>query len=212
MKIVYGVTGSIGCGKTYTCSQLVKIGKIIGLDVNHINTDLIGREIIGKDPKYQFIRDKFVEEFGREIRDNDGSIKKEVLSRYLTQSKDTLDKCNKILLPYSLAIVNEKIRSDKSNLTLVESALFAEHNFYDLVEHNMMLVTASKEVQEKRIEDRKCPYKGQLRRREMQLSQNQKLESIVSAISNKGFGKLVIFDTSEDPKDNDYYKLLQRIV
>ncbi|MGV8086499.1 MAG: dephospho-CoA kinase [Candidatus Woesearchaeota archaeon] len=42
-KYLLGVTGSMGCGKSYTCNKLVEIGQSKGIDITHIDFDKIRR-------------------------------------------------------------------------------------------------------------------------------------------------------------------------
>lgn len=212
MRQLYGVTGGIGSGKSHLCKSLTEIGEIVGIDINHLNTDIIGRDIIGKDPKYQTVRDELNNAFGKSLLQSDGSIDKKIFSQYLTRSKEDLHKCNQILLPYSLKEIRNRIEEDRSDLLLVESALFAEHSFMDIVDYNMIMVFANDRIREDRVKERDCVYKNSMQRNKLQLSQQEKLERIIQAQQENGIGKLVVYDTSHNPKPKDYYKLIERLL
>jgi dephospho-CoA kinase len=42
-KYILGVTGSMGCGKSYACNKLVEIGRSQGIEITHIDFDTIRR-------------------------------------------------------------------------------------------------------------------------------------------------------------------------
>ena len=207
-EYVLGVTGSMGCGKSYTCKKLVEIGNGT---VSHINTDLLGREILGTALEYKDLRRQIFQSFGHQFENEDTSVKRKELGELLFQDKVALEEFNRILLPEALKRVQNEMEKNTSPLLLVESALFAEYRFFDIVQHNMLLVYANKEIQMGRLSKGELPADQVKGRIASQFSYQEKLEGIVQAQKEAGQGKLFLFDTSLNPSHEAYKELLGHI-
>ena len=207
-KKLLGVTGSMGCGKSYICKKLVELGRG---EVYHINTDLLGREIIGANLTYIEVRSQVFQKFGYNFQANDGSVKKKELGSVLFQDKTALKSFNNIILPHALELLDKQIKGIKSELVLVESALFAEHNFFDIVGYNMLLVYANVETQMDRLSRADLPMEQIIGRINSQFSTQEKLEKIIQAQKESNSGKLFLFDTTNNPYISKYELLFEVI-
>ena len=157
-KYVLGVTGSMGCGKSYACKKLVEIGKSRGIEASHIDFDLV-RRTNGR--PYTFLDDKVYESKG---------------------------------------------------LVLVEWALLVEDEILDMVDRNVLLVTASRDSQIRRLTGGDLPMEEVIRRIDSQLTNEQKKAYILEYQSQKDQGEFYSFDTTHNPQDNEYVDLFNKIV
>jgi dephospho-CoA kinase len=153
-KYILGVTGSIGCGKSYTCRKLVDLGRERDIPISYIDVDTIRR----KTPP-------------RELR--------ATLSRRIT---------------------------DEQGLVLFEWALLVEDGLMPLVE-GVLLVECNYETQLKRLIGGDLPGEEVKRRINAQLSNDEK-EKIIKQSGKKFY----IFDSSQNPNDSQYQRLLEEII
>lgn len=89
-RLVIGVTGGSGCGKGVFSSAAEKLGFV------HIDTDKIGHDIILKPNKAYYM---IVEEFGKEVLDENGEIDRKKLGALVFGDSEKLDKLNAIMHP-----------------------------------------------------------------------------------------------------------------
>lgn len=218
-QYIIGVTGEIGVGKSYISNRIEKIGNEKGIPVHNIELDHIGHQILGtlKEPIYENVREEIEKEFGPGVRLNDGSINRKALGEIVFNNKEKLERLNALL--YSPLMV--RLRRElymKKGLILFNAALIAESNMAYLSNNNIILVTADKKSQKRRLMERKLTREQIKKRLESQFNMIQKKENLLAQISENSCGKLWLFDNSDLPDINDTerhkeeYELFDEIV
>ena len=154
-QYVLGITGEIGCGKSYLGKSFEELGRTRGISVHNIDLDVLGHQILGtlKDPKYQEIRETIADTFGRSVMLSDGTINRKALGDIVFLDKSQLEKLNDIM--YTPLIVRfRRELYDKKGLILVNAALIAEANWGYLCNNNVVLISVDKESQKRRLKKR----------------------------------------------------------
>lgn len=137
-KIIVGITGGSGSGKSHLCSIL----KSRGYDV--IDTDKVARQVMEKGEACLL---ETVREFGDEIL-KDGELNRKKLAEIVFSDKIKLKKLNEISHKFILARVEDMIAEAVSKIVFVEGAVLIESGF----ECDFMIgVLADYEVRMKRI-------------------------------------------------------------
>jgi len=122
---VYGLTGGIGCGKSFVASVAEKY-----FPVRHINTDDIARQQMKKGGKSY---EKVVEAFGchcPELLDENGEINRPFLSKIVFGDKEKLELLDSITHPLVIdeikEIISDKNTAEEYQAVLIETALVFE--------------------------------------------------------------------------------------
>ena len=140
-KIVAGVTGGSGVGKSYLCKAL----KDRGYEV--IDTDVIARQVMEKGSPCLL---ETAREFGDEILE-DGVLNRKKLAKIVFSDQTKLKKLNEISHKFILNRVEDMIATAKSGIVFVDGAVLLESGFSCDV---MIGVLADYEIRKKRIMER----------------------------------------------------------
>ena len=148
-KVVIGLTGGIGTGKSTVSQILQRKGyKVIDLDV-------ISHEVI----KFPKVVEKIVENFGREILESDDfgkyNISREKLGKIIFGNKEKRLILNSIMHPEILRTMREEILEYKkeSKIVFVEIQLLFEVQWEKEFDY-ILLISAKKSTQIRRILER----------------------------------------------------------
>ena len=148
-KVVIGLTGGIGTGKSTVSQILQRKGyKVIDLDV-------ISHEVI----KFPKVVEKIVQNFGREILESDDfgkyNISREKLGKITIDNKEKRLKLNSIMHPEILRAMREEILEYKkeSKIVFVEIQLLFEVQWEKEFDY-ILLISAKKSTQIRRILER----------------------------------------------------------
>ncbi len=139
--MIIGITGGMGCGKTYVSNILKKQGFPV------YSCDDRAKMIMKDDPD---VKAALIELVGNDAYTDQGELNKSVISTYLYDNKDNREKIN--------AIVHPKVKSDflmwsqlqDSDVIFMESAILFESGFADMVD-KVLYVYASDDVRIHRI-------------------------------------------------------------
>ncbi len=104
MKTI-GLTGGIGSGKSTVAGFLAEQGAVI------VELDKLGHEVLER----KEVRERLVEEFGRDILTGGGDIDRAGLGRLVFNNSELLARLNRITHPFIDAMVNEKIEEFRRN-------------------------------------------------------------------------------------------------
>jgi dephospho-CoA kinase len=97
---VFGITGSIGSGKTAVSDALASLGAVV------IDADLIAREVVEVgSPGLTSI----VDHFGVDVLRSDGALDREVLAARVFNSRDELMTLNSIVHPLVTAAIEDRL-------------------------------------------------------------------------------------------------------
>ena len=160
-----GVTGEIGAGKSYLCKKFVDFGKDKGMEVHNIELDHIGHEILEKrnEPIYREVRVNIAKTFGDSVHNADGTINRKNLGEIVFSDTDKIKILNEIMQkPIEVRLRKEIF--DKKGIILINAALIAESGMTYLCNNNIVLVSADKSYQQKRLQERNLT-KEQIQRR-----------------------------------------------
>lgn len=116
-----GLTGGIGCGKTFILEALAEFGCFV------IQADRLGREVISKGgPAYHEV----VQEFGEGILDADGRIDRRALAALVFQDPERLDRLNQIVHPRVMQreeeLLAEYAQREPNGIAVYEAAILIE--------------------------------------------------------------------------------------
>ena len=141
MKVVIGLTGGIGTGKSTVVKRLLEKGYPV------IDTDIISKEVIER----KNVILKICRNIDNSLVEN-GKINRKKLGQIVFKDKKKLDVLNSIMHPLILDEMRKQIRekSQSYNTIIVDVPLLFEINIekeFDII----LLVYASKETQIKRI-------------------------------------------------------------
>lgn len=109
-KLVIGVTGGSGCGKSIVSSAAESLGFL------HIDTDVLGHEIILK-PKPAYMQ--IVKEFGKSILAENGEIDRSKLGALVFADKSKLEILNSITHPQ----IENEVKSMLAERTVIDGAV-----------------------------------------------------------------------------------------
>jgi dephospho-CoA kinase len=184
--LLIGITGGIACGKTEVCKVFQKKGAII------LSGDEIGKEVVEKNKK---VLKELVQTFGEEILNKKRSLNRRKLGEIAFASKEAKEKLNKIMHPYLLRDLRQRIESLKKNnyegVMVIDAALIVEWGLQEELDY-LIFVESKKEDKIKRLQKQKSySRKEALDRIKSQLPEIAKKKSADFVIRNdKGLNEL----------------------
>lgn len=141
MKMVIGVTGNIGSGKT----TAVNIFKELGAKI--IEADKVGHFLL----KREDVKEKLISIFGKSILDKRNGINRQKLRKIVFNEKEKLEKLNSILHPLIAEEIKREINRTKEGIIIVEAAILLEAG-WDFLVDKVIVVSAPDEVKLKRAQ------------------------------------------------------------
>ncbi|MCB0728605.1 MAG: dephospho-CoA kinase [Ignavibacteriae bacterium] len=119
-KLLVGVTGGIGTGKTEVCKMLAKRGfKVLYSDLAAKNLYLTDKNLV-KD---------IVKVFGKDILNYKGKINLPKFKEEIFKSKKNYETINKIVHPAVISYLKKEAKKSKFEIVIIESALLFESGF-----------------------------------------------------------------------------------
>lgn len=180
MKKVIGITGSIGSGKSYAIDKFKKICKENKIEAIFLDVDNIRRDIL-----------------------KEYNINKFELNKRIYNNQEEMKKYKQWIIPKINSYLINKI-NDNQGYIFIEWALLIEDYLYDIVD-NIIMVYCKREIQIKRLEDGDLGREEVIKRINLQLTNEQKIEKI------KQLGKeFYIIDTSNNPQIEEYKEILKK--
>lgn len=160
-----GLTGGIGCGKSYVARLLIKRG------IPVYDSDSQAKQLSDMSPA---IREQLTELVGDRQLYADGTLNRKILTEYLFASEENARKVEKIIHPAVKTHFLEWADSQDSALCAIESAILIESGFADVVDY-IVVVDAPVELRIKRCMERDSTTKEKvLERMAAQMSQEEK--------------------------------------
>lgn len=180
MKKVIGITGSIGSGKSYAIENFKKICKNTNTKAVFIDVDDVRRNILAEE-----------------------NIDRTKLNQKIYNDNKEMEKYKKYINP---KIKNYLIKQIEQNdgFTFIEWALLIEDDLCDIVD-SIIMIYCDKEIQIKRLENGDLGKTEIIKRMNLQLTNEQKIEKIKQL--NREY---YIIDTSNNPNIEQYEIILKK--
>jgi len=174
---ILGVTGSFGSGKTSVAGMFQSLGARI------IDADRIAHELFR--PKTKIYK-KIIEAFGRGILKGNKTIDRNKLAHIVFENKNLLKRLNRILHPEIIRIIEQRIRTSKSKIVVLDAPLLIEAGLRGLVD-KLIVVKITRKKQIKRIQEKVGLSKnGILKRIKSQIPLQVKIRLADFVIDNSG--------------------------
>lgn len=141
-RIILGITGSFGSGKTTVAGMFKSFGARI------IDADRIARQLTR--PKLKIYK-KIIDTFGRDILKKDKTVDRNKLAHIVFENKNLLKRLNRILHPEIISIIEERIRSSRTKIIVLDAPLLIEAGMAGLVD-KLVVVKITRKKQIKRIQ------------------------------------------------------------
>jgi len=166
-KLVIGITGGIGSGKSTLSNLFEESGHKV------ILSDDIAKELMFNDEN---VKNNIIAEFGKECYTN-GELNTKVLAERVFNHPDQIKKINSIVHPPTITKIKIQIKDylKKYSLVFVESALIFEAKMVDIFDY-VLLITADEDTRIKRVLDRDIETVSEIKSRMMnQIPEEQKI-------------------------------------
>lgn len=237
-QIVIGITGEIGAGKSHVAAKLVEWAAKRQMafqfkyenpyifpyppryPVHNIDLDRIGHAILENETKslYRETREQLIGQFGKEIikeGSEDHFINTKVLGNIIFNDPMQLALFNEITSDVILFKMKQDMRG-KKGVILINSALLFEAQLTNLVNNNIIIVKADKDIRDKRLLKRGYSCTEIEKRNGSQGTVEQKMiayETIKS--QNLDYGKLWVIDNndlSDTALQDHFFTIFKEIV
>jgi dephospho-CoA kinase len=211
-----GVTGSMGCGKSYACSELGSQAGQAGIGFTHLDVDTLRRDILGVNPDYSTLRSGLAAGLAgilptsASILDADGSCSKARLNSVIYSSQEAMETFKELLRPGLLSYIHGSLQG-RTGIAALDWALLVEDDMLALAQYNALLVSCDNKTQMARLRGNDLPEAELQKRLSLQLTNHGKELRIRQAQAQAGRGQLYTFSTSEHPGSEDYVALFEQI-
>jgi len=176
-KLILGVTGSFGSGKT----SVAEIFKSFGAEI--VDADKLARKSIA--PGSQAYK-RVIRAFGKDILGKNKAIDRRKLAGVVFNNKKLLKRLNNIIHPGVISVIKNRIRDSRSKVVILDVPLLIESGLEALVD-KIVVVKISRAEQIKRLRKKTGLSRGEiLERIKSQISQDAKLRFANFIIDNSG--------------------------
>jgi len=176
-KLILGVTGSFGSGKT----SVAEIFKSFGAEI--VDADKLARKSIA--PGSQAYK-RVVRAFGKNILSKNKAIDRRKLAGVVFNNKKLLKRLNNIIHPGVISVIKNRIRDSRSKVVILDVPLLIESGLETLVD-KIVVVRISRAKQIKRLRKKTGLSRVEiLERIKSQIPQSAKLRLADFIIDNSG--------------------------
>jgi dephospho-CoA kinase len=140
-KLIVGITGGIGSGKTFVCNRLAKKGFKV------FYADSIAKNLYSKN---KTLLQTLVKEFGKDILNYQGKINLSKFREVIFANKKNYGKINKIVHPLVIDYILKESKKSIYDIVLVESALVFESGLDKDLDY-VIMIYANKKTRVERI-------------------------------------------------------------
>lgn len=174
-KLIIGLTGGIGSGKTAASDEFQALGICI------VDADIVAREVV--EPGTAALS-KIATHFGTDILTNTGELDRAALRQIIFSSKDQKQWLESLLHPIIRSEIKRQLNSADSPYVILVSPLLFETDQAELVSR-ILLIDVPVELQLQRASERDQNSTEQIQKIiDMQLPRDYKLERANDVISN----------------------------
>ncbi|MFH1198643.1 MAG: dephospho-CoA kinase [Candidatus Omnitrophota bacterium] len=143
-KLILGLTGSFGSGKTTVAGILESYGAKI------IDADKIAHQVIKPGgPAYN----KIARAFGARVLDEDKSINRHLLAQIVFNHHNLLVKLNSIVHPEVIRVIKDELKRAKASVVVIDAPLLIETGL-DKLTHKLIVVKINKLEQLRRLQEK----------------------------------------------------------
>ncbi len=178
--LVVGLTGGIGCGKSEVRRMLANAG------ITVLDADTLAREL--SDSNVGIIK-AIKEEFGEEMYDENGRLRRKALAQIVFNDRKKLEKLNGIIHPRVIRAVERELelrQTQGEKIAVIDAALHYEINWNEAMDL-MVVVNAPLEQRLVRVQQRDGVDEASVRRRMAnQLPMEEKVRRADYVIQNDG--------------------------
>ncbi|MBK8984296.1 MAG: dephospho-CoA kinase [Ignavibacteria bacterium] len=135
-KLLIGVTGGIGSGKTEVCKLLSKRGFKV------LHSDKIAKNLYLTDKKLVI---EIIKVFGKDIVNYKGKINLPKLREKIFSSRKNYSAINKIVHPVVINDIKKFVKNNNYDIVIVESALVFESGLSKLMDYVITVFSNKKE-------------------------------------------------------------------
>lgn len=183
-KLMIGVTGGVGSGKTEVCKLLAKRGfKVLYSDIIAKNLYVTNKKLV----------QEIVKVFGKDIVNYKGKINLPKFKDKIFSSKKCYSAINKIVHPVVIKDIKSFVKKNNYDIVIVESALLFESGFDESMDYIIMVYSKKKDrVDRLKIRD-ESTSKSITELMKFQIDERKKMEmSDFVIVNNKSLKDLKI--------------------
>lgn len=213
-QYITGVTGSVGTGKSFTTEKFIELCKKNWIPAHHLDLDKIGHEVqwLLQEPLYQTARQKIIQLFGDDVRNEDGSINRKTLGPKVFSDPQKMEILNSIMYD-PMRTRTKRLMYNQKWLFFYNAALIAENDTSSLMNNNVVLVDAPLDIQRQRIAHRGVPEEKIDRILASQHTTTSKRGKIIEAIQRDHHGKIIDIQSPYSQQDAEilFNKVLAQV-
>lgn len=190
MKII-GITGSIGCGKTYLADIIRKLG--FGV----YNPDIWVRDLYKKESFLEIIKDNFPAVFEKDV------FNKRKLRNLVFDDKKELKKLEALIHPLLKEKLKQLIRKNsiKNEILFLDVALLFEMN-WDIYCDYIIVADVDKNIQKQRVMKRdnvsETDFENIIKNQESQKIKKEKADIVINTGYSYGINKVQLIKFIEE--------------
>ena len=212
---IIGITGEIGCGKSYIGELLTERAHsdIYNTEIHNIELDHIGHDILCKleEPAYISLRKNIALAMEQNVLDENGFIKRDILGSIVFKNNKKLSILNSMMQKPLMVRLRQELTS-QSGIILINCALLAEADMLHICNNNVILITVDKDTQKHRLMKRGLTEEQINRRLACQYTQEGKRTVIQTSIDTARHGNLWEIDNSQDIRTEYLYDRFKEII
>lgn len=134
-KLLVGVTGGIGSGKSLACKYFAQLG------CNIYYADDIAKELYVTNPR---LLKSLVRQFGKKIIGKNGNLNFFEFRKVVFSSTANQERVNRIVHPFVISEIIRQAKSSKSKLVIIEAALIFESGFNKYLDYTIEVFSTVK--------------------------------------------------------------------
>jgi dephospho-CoA kinase len=174
-KLIIGLTGGIGSGKTAASNEFEALG------ISIVDADIVAREVV--EPGRPALQE-IAEHFGKEILSEDGTLNRATLRNIIFSSEEQKSWLENLLHPIIRTEITKQLEAAQSPYVILVSPLLFETDQAELVER-ILLIDVPVEIQLARASERDQNSTEQIQKIiDKQLPRDYKLEHSNDVICN----------------------------
>lgn len=205
MKNVFGITGRMGVGKSTTIENLSEIFLQNGETLTQISIDEIRRDILRGAEGYEDIRISLAKQFSLPLQNKEQSLDIKDVAQAVFSTSEGPNIFWEIMGESILSRTEQAI-NEANGYVVLEWARLIEDGFLPLVNNNVIVVSCDDDVLMHRFKETDLPQE-QIQAR---LANQMQTEVLIEQLKQMGITP-ILFDTTHNPKIEDYADLYGRI-